>query len=183
MSKNIRSRLKKTKSGLIKNLNKTNRIGILSLIAIGFVAGLVVMFLYFQPKLSYQGKTATEWKNLYSSENKQLIIDDDCIVDPSKIGCFPFADATDKLNGLKRNCDQVIRNSGDIVWHYKNCPSPTPQIEYQTQYVPQYIQEPAQPQSTSSRCTPDYAGGEYCTSNTGVRTHCTSNYAGGFNCN
>ena len=43
------------------NLNSIYKFSSFGLLAIGFFAGLAVMYLYMQPKLAYQGKTAKAW--------------------------------------------------------------------------------------------------------------------------
>ena len=50
-----------------KHIKKINSLGLL---AIGFVVGLVVMYLYLQPKLTYQEKTVRDLANL-ANKNQQ----------------------------------------------------------------------------------------------------------------
>jgi len=157
---------------------------------IGLVAGLVIMYIYSQTSLTYQGSTFKQWSqaynlelSLYNSNTKYLEdVASACGNDPSSEKCNPY------LRGVysKKTCSTPIKNkatAAEIVWRFRNCASPTPQVVAQTVNTPELNTENLQPQSNLSRCTPDYAGGMYCTSNTGIRTHCTSNYAGGMNCN
>jgi hypothetical protein len=52
----------------IKKLIKVNHFGLL---IVGFVLGLVAMYLYFQPKLVYQGETASAWANIADQNKKE----------------------------------------------------------------------------------------------------------------
>lgn len=45
------------------------KVSTLSLLLVSFIAGLMVTYLYFQPKLIYQGKTAEEWSNVAGKEH------------------------------------------------------------------------------------------------------------------
>jgi hypothetical protein len=165
-----------------KHIKKMSKFSSIGLLFIGFIIGLFVMFLYFQPNLAYRGHTIQGWEQIDKGDKQNANFWSErataCENDPSSDGCNPILN----LMLTKTSCDSFTSTSAAaIVWRYKHCPTPTPIVEYKTQT--QYVEQPAQPQSTSSRCTPDYAGGMYCTSDTGVRTHCTSNYAGGYNCN
>ena len=55
---------KEQKMGIKKHIKKINKVSPFGLLALGFVVGMAVMYLYFQPKLAYQTKTASDWKNL-----------------------------------------------------------------------------------------------------------------------
>jgi len=50
-----------------KQIKKISKFSSIGLLAIGFVVGLVVMYLYFQPKLTYQVKTAQESFSKYNT--------------------------------------------------------------------------------------------------------------------
>lgn len=52
-----------------KHIKKISKFSSIGLLAIGFIVGVAVMYLYFQP-IAYQGKTAQEWATLYSSNEK-----------------------------------------------------------------------------------------------------------------
>jgi len=86
------------------NLNKIYKISPFGLLAIEFVVGLLVMYLYYQPKLTDQVKTTNKWVassnqyNKWAGEWKQL-----------------YFTSSEKLKALQ------------------NKPTPTPQIVYQTQ--------------------------------------------------
>jgi hypothetical protein len=43
----------------------------LGLLILGFVVGLIVMYLFLQPKLTYQGRTAQEWSNQANKNQQQ----------------------------------------------------------------------------------------------------------------
>lgn len=84
----------------------------LGLLAIGFIVGLLVMYLYFQPKLTYQGKTAQQWASLSNQYQKWA----------TEWKQTDFSDYY-QLRTLQRK------------------PTPTPKIVYQTQTVtPQPIE-------------------------------------------
>jgi hypothetical protein len=53
-----------------KQIKKISKFSSIGLLAIGFVVGLVVMYLYFQPKLTYQVKTAQESFSKYNTLEK-----------------------------------------------------------------------------------------------------------------
>ena len=141
-----------------KQIIKLNKISPFSLLAVGFIAGLVIMYLFFQPKLILQEKTARDFANV---ANKNQTI----------------------ANQNKKEADTYKGKLASASAEIKTLLNAPPKIEYRTVTQTQYVKQPAPPQSTSSNCSPDYAGGMYCTSNTGVQTHCTSNYVGGYNCN
>jgi predicted PurR-regulated permease PerM len=84
--------------------NKVNKAKPLYLMIIGFILGLAVMYLFIQPKLTYQGKSVVAWAttaNKATNENAQLKQDAQTI--------------KDKLEQLQ------------------NAPTPTPAIKYITQ--------------------------------------------------
>jgi hypothetical protein len=94
----------------LKNIKKINKVSPFGLLAIGFVIGLVVMFLYFQPKLAYQEKIARNWANI-ASKNQTL--------------------ATKNLKDAVTYKGQLASASAEI----KTLLNRPPQIEYRTQYV------------------------------------------------
>jgi len=128
----------------------------------GLITGAVIMIFLYNPK--YQGKTAKEWaddangwKKNYNDVQAGIKA---CEKDPNSSDCL----TAQILEGVFVPTPQ---------------PSPAPIIIYKTQYV----ESPAQNSDSSAmHCRPDYVGGAYCDSDSGVQTHCTSNYAGGFNC-
>lgn len=109
-----------------------------SILLIGFIVGLAVYLLgatvqyQHDQQLKYQGYTIKEWSVIADSNKKfwEASVDQAsaCQLDPSSIACNP-------LNKFltPKSCDQTIRNTGDIVWHYRNCSVSTSA----TQYVPQ----------------------------------------------
>jgi hypothetical protein len=127
----------------------------LNLMVVGFIVGLAVMYLFFQPKLAYQGKTAQDWAKVVSKNQDIANSNHDA----------------DTINVLL-----LTQKLASATAEIKTLQNQPPKIEYQTQYV----QTPAQ--DTSLRCSSDYNGGQYCNSSDGTRLHCTTNYAGGMNC-
>ncbi len=53
-----------------KNKRNINNTTIFRLLAIGFVFGAIVVFLYFQPHLTYQGKSAQEWSDIAGTKEQ-----------------------------------------------------------------------------------------------------------------
>lgn len=136
-------------------MNKINKVSHLSLLIIGFIMGLVIMYLYFHPKLAYQEKTARDFVNV-ANKNQTL------------------------ANQNKKEADTYKGKLASASAEIQTLLNKPPQVIYKTNT--QYIQTPAQDTGTTN-CRPDYAGGMYCTSDTtGVQTHCRSNYAGGMIC-
>ena len=119
------------------------------LLIFGFIAGLVIMYLYIQPRLIYQGKTAQQWSALARSNDKLANImyaqAKACRVDPSSVACTPAYGLT-KLGNSLRKCTDAIKDAGDIVWHYNNCqnitPTPLsiPNVDNESQNTPESCQ-------------------------------------------
>ena len=60
---------------MAKNTDKRRDYIPISILVLGFIAGLVVMYLYIQPKITYQGKSVVDWAVTASknaNNNKQL---------------------------------------------------------------------------------------------------------------
>jgi len=153
----------------IKKISKASTFGIL---ITGFIIGLATMYLYIQPKLSYQGKSVVDWVDV-AKKNENL-------ANQNQIEAISYKEQ------LASTSAQLASASAQV----KTLLARPPQVKYitQTEYVQQPIQDqPVQPQSTSSNCEPDYdgMGGQRCTTNTGVVTHCDPNYdgMGGMRCN
>jgi len=123
----------------IKNINKINPFTVL---VTGFGLGLVVMYLYLQPKLADQTKKTNNWQNT-ANKNQTLINQNQAEIISYK--------------------EQIASTSAQI----KTLLSKPPQVEYKTQYV-----ENPNDTSTESYCYPDGSGGEWCRSNGGNTQHC-----------
>ena len=93
-----------------KHIKKINNVSTLSALAIGFIAGLVVMYLYFQPHLFFQGETAKDWSNL-AVENMKTT-----------------AEYSQKLSDLNKKYASVSTALQGLL----NAPSPTPLVQYVT---------------------------------------------------
>jgi hypothetical protein len=91
-----------------KHIKKINNVSTLSALAIGFVAGLVVMYLYFQPHLFFQGKTAKDWSNL-ATENMNTT-----------------QEYSQKLSDLNKKYASVSAALQILL----NAPTPTPKVQY-----------------------------------------------------
>jgi len=145
---------------LKKYLNRLKKINPFGLLIIGFIIGMIIMFLSIQPKLAYQGKTARDWANVVN-KNQTL------------------ASQNHKTDLYYENLlNKQLASASAQIKTLLNTP---PKVVYKTQT--QYVEQPAQPQDTSSHCNPDLLGGQNCYSNSGTYTHCTSNLIGGMNCN
>lgn len=149
-----------TNMNIKKYLNKKH-INSFALLTIGFVVGLAVMYLYFQPKLMYQGETVKDWAK-------------------KDIECEPYANLKRLLLNV---CEDKLASAGAELKTLQNKP---PQVEYKTQY----IETPAQntsSQNSYTQCNSDLIGGQNCTTyhsgGNPTFTHCTSNLIGGMNCN
>ncbi len=98
-----------------KHIKKINNVSTLSALAIGFIAGLVVMYLYFQPHLFFQGETAKDWSNL-AVENMKTT-----------------AEYSQKLSDLNKKYASVSTALQGLL----NAPSPTPLVQYVTKQATQ----------------------------------------------
>ncbi len=98
-----------------KEYLKNNPVHNFGLLIIGIVVGLIVMYLYFQPKLAYQKKMVKEWSNV-SSKNQTLASQKQKDIDDYKV--------------------QLASASAQI----KTLQDRPPQVEYRTQT--QYVQTP-----------------------------------------
>ena len=90
-----------------KHIKKINKVNPFILLAIGFVVGLAVMYLYFQPKLAYQEKTANKNQTLATQSHNEAV---------SYKG--RLASVSAELKALQ------------------TAPTPTPEIKYVTQPKP-----------------------------------------------
>lgn len=59
--------------GIKKYLDKTKLVNTIGLLILGFVVGLTVMYIYFQPKLANQEKISSENKTLASQNKKEAL--------------------------------------------------------------------------------------------------------------
>lgn len=91
-----------------KHINRISKINPFGLLAIGLVVGIVIMYLYFQPKLAYQGKTAKDWSNL-ATENMNTT-----------------QEYSQKLSDLNKKYASVSAALQTLL----NAPTPTPKIQY-----------------------------------------------------
>lgn len=112
----------------IKHIKKINKVSPFILLAIGFVVGVIVMFLYFQPKLAYQEKTARDFANV-ANKNQTLASQNKKEAVSYKV---QLASASAEITSLLNKPAQVI---------------------YKTNT--QYVQEPASPQTVTYH---DYGG-------------------------
>ncbi len=111
-----------------------------NLLAVGFVVGMVAMYVYLQPKLAYQGKSANEWANL----NGTLLQTNDELTKQDASKSASLKRAADYLKPYYAADDgsQLILKYNDIPPVAP--PSPSPQVVYKTQYQTQYEPAPAQ---------------------------------------
>ncbi len=100
-----------------KYTKKINKVSI-SFLVVGFIVGLAVMYLYFQPKLAYQEKLANNNQTLANQNHNEAV---------SYKG--QLASTSAELKALQ------------------NKPTPTPQIIYKTDTVTQHVPDSSNTQS------------------------------------
>ncbi len=133
-----------------------------SFLIVGVVVGLVSMYFYLQPKLSYEQAQTVYWK--YTASLKQTVVD-------QKQGEIQIY-----KNQLASTDAQLASASAQI----KTLSNRPPEVIYKTQYVQQSTQDNTY---DPTNCYPDQLGGQYCRSLSGKQTHCVSNLIGGMICN
>lgn len=95
---------------LKKYLNKAKLNNIFIFMVLGFVIGIIVTYLYFQPKLTYQGKSVVDWEvtaGKNSNDNNQL--------------------------------KQDLQTMKTEILKLQNAPTPTPIIKYITEPAKSHI--------------------------------------------
>lgn len=90
---------------LLKQIKKINPLGLL---ALGFVVGLAVMYLYLQPKLTYQGKSVVDWASV-ATKNMNTT-----------------KEYSQKLSDLNKKYASVSA----ALQTFLNAPAPTPIVKY-----------------------------------------------------
>lgn len=165
-----------------KHIKKIYKASPFGLLALGFIVGIVVTVLYFQPKLAYQGKTAKDWAGIDRVDSSEADIltksSVACAKDPSSKACDPILYASYSTAMCGKSPDKTA-SAAEIVWRFKHCPAPTPIIEYKTQYV----QEPAQKAQQKPRLPVTYnsyggdvlygSDGSTCNTYGGSTVYCT----------
>lgn len=92
----------------VKSIKKINTF---SLLAIGFVVGFIVMYLYFQPRLAYQTKLAKDWANTANQSQKEVISYKE-----------QLASASSQIQTLLNKPPQVEYRTQTQYVPYKPCP-------------------------------------------------------------
>ena len=95
----------------IKKYLNIRKVSPFDLVAIGFIAGIIVVYLYFQPKIMYQGKTAQQWADLAATNQK----------------------AADQNQRQALNWAQMYATTSAQLKNLQNQPAPAPQVIYKTQ--------------------------------------------------
>ncbi len=114
----------------------------LSYVQIGFLAfGFLCIFFYLflrmlsiEPTVAtYQGKTAQEWSNLYTSTSRKLNTTLLCFNQPNEKSCSKYETPGWTWGyGGKQSCDRSkVTTVGDIIWYCNNCSIPIPTIKSQ----------------------------------------------------
>ncbi len=109
-------------------------------LAIGFAVGLVVMYLYLQPKLTYQGKTTQEWLSKYNTlENYKCTGNDVKDYLKSIASAEAYKEGKSKIidfSSMSWNAVDKCSNAFEAYQQYEidnPQPTPTPVIKYITQ--------------------------------------------------
>ena len=133
-----------------KYIKKINKVSTFTVLATGFIVGLVVMYLYIQPKLTNQIKKTNDWQNT-ANQNQTEIISYKA----------ELASASAQLKTLQDK------------------PTPTPIIKYITKYQTITEEIPAKPKQQGSVYYNSYGGsllygsdGSTCDTYTGT-LHCS----------
>lgn len=74
---------------------------------IGFILGLTVMYLYFQPKLTYQGKSVKDWAIIANQNHNEAVTN-----------------------------ERQLASVSAALQTFLNAPTPTPEIKYVAQPKP-----------------------------------------------
>lgn len=127
-----------------KYIKKINKVSHFSLLAIGFVVGLAVMYLCLQPKLISNEKTANDWKDLYNQIEKLYnnVTNYSCSQEDVKSFLKEYVATSSAYRWYLTGTASLACREGFTAYHIyeTGLPTPTPEIIYKTNT--QYVESP-----------------------------------------